>query len=321
MNKIAFIFPGQGAQYVGMGKEIVNSNKESKEVFDYANNILDFDLEEICFSEQEKIHNTEYTQPALLATSIAILKAVEAFGIKPDYVAGLSLGEYSALVANGCIDFEDAVYLVRKRGQFMEEAARKTQGTMAAVIGADKATIEEECKKAKGIVSVANYNSPAQIVIAGEVQAVSEVSAKLIEKGIRVIPLKVSGAFHSQLMKEAANKLEDVLNDIDIKPFNTPYATNVSGEIMYTCEGVKDLLIEQVMSSVKWEDCINSLIAQGVDTFVEIGPGKTLSGLVKKIDRSKKVLNIEDISSLQKSRELLKHLIKKEKVEEFSLNY
>ncbi|PKM93834.1 MAG: [acyl-carrier-protein] S-malonyltransferase [Firmicutes bacterium HGW-Firmicutes-1] len=299
MSKIAFVFPGQGAQYVGMGEEIIKSNIESKAIFDCADKILDFDLKEICFTQQEKINSTEYTQPALLTVSIAILKAIEELGIKPDYVAGLSLGEYSALVANGCIAFEDAVYLVRKRGQFMEEAARKTQGSMAAILGSDRVTIEEECKKASGIVGIANYNSPAQMVIAGEIQSVSEVSSKLSEKGIRVIPLNVSGAFHSILMKEAANQLETVLNDIQINSFETPYATNVTGEIITTSEEVKALLIQQVMSSVKWEDCIHSLIAKGVDIFVEIGPGKTLSGLIKKIDRSKKVVNIENFNGLQ----------------------
>lgn len=308
MNKIAFVFPGQGAQYVGMGEEIIKGNHESKAIFDSANRILDFDLEEICFSKQEKIDITEYTQPALLTVSIAILKAVEAVGIKPDYVAGLSLGEYSALVANGCITFEDAVHLVRKRGQFMEEAARKTQGSMAAVIGSNREIIEKECENVTGIVGIANYNSPVQMVIAGEIQAVAEASSNLSEKGIRVIPLTVSGAFHSILMQEAADQLATVLKDIQVNAFETPYTTNVTGEIVDTCEGVKDLLIQQVVSPVKWEDCINSLIAKGVDTFIEIGPGKTLSGLIKKIDRSMKVLNIEDLNSLRSLEEWLNNI-------------
>lgn len=300
MGKIAFVFPGQGAQYVGMGKEIIDSNPESKKIFEQANTILDFDLEEICFTEQELINITEYTQPALLTVSIAILKAVEALGIKADYVAGLSLGEYTALVANGCIDFEKAVYLVRKRGQFMEDAAKKTKGAMSAVMGSDRATIQNICNEIEGIVDIANYNSPAQMVIAGEEQTVFLVNEKLTELGIRVIPLKVSGAFHSVLMNEASEKLEKVLEKIPLNKLAIPYTTNVTGELVYKEEGIKDLLIQQVKSSVKWEDCIHTLISEGVDTFIEIGPGKTLSGLIKKIDRTKKIINVENLETLSR---------------------
>jgi len=298
MGKIAFVFPGQGAQYVGMGKEIIDNYPESKRIFDQANKILDFDLEEICFSEQELINITEYTQPALLTISIATLKAIEEMGVKADYVAGLSLGEYTALVANGCIDFESAVYIVRKRGQLMEEAAKKTKGTMAAVMGSDRETIQNVCKETPGIVDIANYNSPAQMVIAGETEAVLSVNEKLISKGIRVIPLKVSGAFHSPLMDEAAERLKDVLDEISFNPFTVPYTTNVTGEFVYNKDDVKALLIQQVKGSVKWEDCIHTLISQGVDTFIEIGPGKTLSGLIKKIDRTKKIINVENLETL-----------------------
>lgn len=298
MSKRAFIFPGQGAQYLGMGKDIIQNNSQSKDIFEKAKNILDFNLEEICFESEEKLNITEYTQPALLTISIAILKAVEDLGIFPDYVAGLSLGEYTALVANNCMRFEDAVLLVRKRGQYMEEAAKKTKGTMSAVIGANKELIKEICNQVEGIVDIANYNSKIQYVIAGEVLAVENASKKLLEKGARVIPLKVSGAFHSLLMADAANKLKNPLEKISIKNFNIPYATNVTGEIIRSEELVKDLLVKQVMSSVRWEDCIHSLIESGVDTFIEIGPGKTLSGLIKKIDRSKKIINVEDVKSL-----------------------
>lgn len=298
MNKIAFIFPGQGAQYIGMGKEIIENNVQSKAIFDIAKEALDFDLEDVCFNSEEKLNITEYTQPAILTISIAILQAVEALGIFPDYVGGLSLGEYTALVANRSIDFRDAVLLVRKRGQYMEEAALNTKGTMAVVIGSDINLIKEICNQTEGIVDIANYNSNTQSVIAGEAFAVERASKILLEKNFRVIPLKVSGAFHSPLMNDAANKLEIALDKTKIKSFTIPYVTNVTGEIIKTNDPVKDLLVKQVKKPVKWESCIYSLIEEGVDTFIEIGPGKTLTGLIKKIDRSKKAFNVEDIKSL-----------------------
>lgn len=305
MSKIAFVFPGQGAQYIGMGKEIIQQDKDSREIFDKANKILDFDLEEVCFTEQKNINITEYTQPALLAVSIAILKVVEKIGIKPDYVAGLSLGEYSALVANGALDFEVAVDLVRKRGQYMEEAARSTVGGMAAILGSKKEIIKEICDQVDGIVDIANYNSPKQFVISGEMKALNQAISRLEELNIKVIPLKVSGAFHSLLMKEAANKLENYLENVTINEMSIPYYTNVTGEMIRTTESVKNLLVNQVFSSVRWEQDINNMIEQGVDTFIEIGPGKTLSGLIRKIDRKKKVMNVQDLDSLNKLKQYL----------------
>lgn len=302
---MAFVFPGQGAQYIGMGKEIIENFNVSQMIYEKSKAVLDFDLDEICFAEQEKIHITQYTQPALLTISIAILAAVESFGIKPDYVAGLSLGEYTALVANGALDFETAVSLVRKRGQFMEEAAAKTKGTMAAIIGLDQRTIEEICQEVNGLVGIANYNSPSQIVIAGEVFAVEEAGEKIAQKGGKVIFLKVSGAFHSLLMEEASGRLEEALAEVDFQTFETPYTTNVTGGLIHTTENIPSLLVQQVKASVRWETCIRTLIAEGVDTFVEIGPGKTLSGLIKKIDRSIRMFNVEDVNSLNKLREVL----------------
>lgn len=300
MSKIAFVFPGQGAQCVGMGKEIIENFEVSRSIYNKAKDVLDFDLDEICFTEQEKINITEYTQPALLTISVAILKAVEEMGIKPDFVAGLSLGEYTALVANGAMDFQTAVKVVRKRGKFMEEAAAKTKGTMAAIMGSDQATIENICKSIDGIVSIANYNSPSQIVIAGEIPAVEEAGKKLAEQGAKVIPLKVSGAFHSLLMEEASQRLEHVLEEVVLNPFEIAYTTNVTGGLISTVNDIKALLVQQVKDSVRWEACIRTLITEGVDTFVEIGPGKTLSGLIKKIDRSIRIYNVEDINSLNK---------------------
>ncbi len=305
MRKIAFIFPGQGAQCVGMGKDIIEHFEVSRLIYEKAKGVLDFDLDEICFTEQDKIHMTQYTQPALLTISIAILKAVQEMGIQPDYVAGLSLGEYTALVANGAFDFETAVKVVRKRGKFMEEAAATTQGTMAAILGSDQKTIEEVCQEIDGIVGIANYNSPAQLVIAGEVSAVEAASKVLLEKGGKVIPLKVSGAFHSPLMEEASKRLKEVLEAVEFRPFNTPYTTNVTGKLVHTGEEIKTLLVEQVKASVRWEACVRTLIAEGVDTFVEIGPGKTLSGLIKKIDKSVRLFNVEDVNSLNKLKESL----------------
>lgn len=300
MNKIAFIFPGQGAQYIGMGKEIIDNIKVSKEIFEIADNALDFDLDEICNTEQELINNTAYTQPALLAISIAILKAVEEIGVKPDFVAGLSLGEYTALVANGALDFQEAVQLVRKRGMYMEEAAQATKGSMAAIMGGTREQIETICNEVNGIVSIANYNSPSQIVIAGETDAVEEAGQRLQNESLRVIPLKVSGAFHSELMDSAAQKLKKDIDTISFSDFSIPYTANINAEIITDKNIIGRLLVEQVKGSVRWEDCVNILIKQGVETFVEIGPGKTLSGLIKKIDRKKKVINIETLEDLNK---------------------
>lgn len=289
MSKVAFIFPGQGAQVVGMGKEIIDQYDISKEIFDKADNLLDFDLKALCFSENEDINDTAYTQPALLAVSIAILKVVESLGIKADYVAGLSLGEYSALVAAGVMSFDEAIGIVRQRGQLMQAAAKETTGGMAAIIGSNKEAILEVLAKVDGYVSIANYNSPKQIVIAGEKSAVEATYPLFEEARIKAIPLKVSGAFHCDLMASAAEGLGQVLEAVTLNEPSIPYLTNVTGKVVDDINQTKDLLVEQVKSSVLWEDCVKSMIeAGGVETFVEIGPGKTLAGLLKKIDRKKK---------------------------------
>jgi [acyl-carrier-protein] S-malonyltransferase len=298
MKKLAFVFPGQGAQYIGMGKEFIEKDLESKQIFEKANNLLDFNLNEICFTENEKIHITAYTQPALLTVCIAILEAVKKTGVKASCVAGLSLGEYTALVANGALDFETAIDLVRKRGIYMEEAAINTKGTMAAVIGSNKEIIKNICDETEGYVDIANYNSPKQIVISGEIDAVNRVMNKLNELKIKVIPLKVSGAFHSNLMEEAAEKLEKYLSEVAFNDFTIPYYSNVTGQKVTDKTNIKTLLTRQVQESVRWEDNVKAMIEDGVDTFVEIGPSKTLAGLIKKIDRSKKVINIEDYEGL-----------------------
>jgi [acyl-carrier-protein] S-malonyltransferase len=300
MCKIAFVFPGQGAQYTGMGKDIIDNFQESKDLFIKANDVLDFDLEKLCFEDTENINNTAYTQPALLAISIAILKAVESIGIRPNYVAGLSLGEYTALVANKSIDYLDAIKLVRKRGIYMEEAAKQVKGGMAAIIGSDKNTIKDICNNIDGILEIANYNSPKQIVIAGEVNALEKGIDEMTEKGIKAIPLKVSGAFHSSLMETASEKLQVELDSITINNPKIPYSTNVTGDIINENSNIKKLLVKQVKSSVRWEDSIVNLINEGVDTFIEIGPGRTLTGLIKKINRKIKVINVENMETLYK---------------------
>lgn len=307
--KIAFLFSGQGAQYVGMGKEIYNEYSEAKEIYDKANEVLGFDLKELCFSgEAEELNKTENTQPAILTTSIAILKVLESKGIKPSVVAGLSLGEYSAHVAAGTISFEDAVSLVKKRGKFMQEAVPQGLGAMTAIIGLSRELIVESCNEASkfGVCEVANYNCPGQIVIAGEVKAVEEGGKIALEKGAkRAIPLVVSGPFHTSMLKPASDNLNSELNKIEFKDMKLPIITNVTGESVNSKEEIIELLTKQVMTSVRWEDSVNTMIDDGVDTFIEVGPGKVLSGFIKKIDRKAKVYNVEDLKSLEKTLEAI----------------
>lgn len=307
--KIAFLFSGQGAQYVGMGKEIYNEYSEAKEIYDKANEVLGFDLKELCFSgEAEELNKTENTQPAILTTSIAILKVLESKGIKPSVVAGLSLGEYSAHVAAGTISFEDAVSLVKKRGKFMQEAVPQGLGAMTAIIGLSRELIVESCNEASkfGVCEVANYNCPGQIVIAGEVKAVEEGGKIALEKGAkRAIPLVVSGPFHTSMLKPASDNLNSELNKIEFKDIKLPIITNVTGESVNSKEEIIELLTKQVMTSVRWEDSVNTMIDDGVDTFIEVGPGKVLSGFIKKIDRKAKVYNVEDLKSLEKTLEAI----------------
>lgn len=307
MSKIAFIFPGQGAQYIGMAKDFYDQRPECKEVFDIATRELDIDMAKLCFVENDNLNKTEYTQAAMLTACISILRAVEEI-LKPDMTAGLSLGEYSALVANGILSFEDAIKVVRKRGCFMEHEVPDKKGTMAAVLGMDSDKIESICKsvsKETGQpVEPANYNCPGQIVISGEKNAVLEANKKLAEAGAkRVLELKVSGPFHSIMLKGAGDKLAEVLKNVELKVSQIPYVTNVTAEVITEQTDrneIRILLEKQVYSPVKWQQCIEKMIEEGVDTFVEIGPGKTLSGFLKKIDRSKTIINIEKIEDLEK---------------------
>lgn len=304
MGKIAFLFSGQGAQYGGMGKELAMNIEVSKEVFKDADEALGFSISNICFEgSKEELDKTENTQPAILTTSIAALRAIEEKGIKPDVLAGLSLGEYSALVCSGAMEFKEAVKLVKKRGRFMQEAVPYGVGTMAAIIGLDKDVIKDCCIEASkaGIVEVANYNCPGQIVIAGEIKAVELAVEILKEKGAKkAILLDVSGPFHTSMLKDAAEKLYNELEKVKIEELKVPLITNVPAEYVKK-EEIKEILKKQVMSSVMWEHTINKMVSDGVDTFVEIGPGKVLSGFVKKVNRRLKVVNIEDMQSLEKA--------------------
>ena len=299
MSKIAFVFPGQGAQYTGMAKDFYEKFPVSREVFEKASKVSGLDIKTLCFEENENLNITEYTQIAMLTAEIAILRAVEEAGIHSQVNAGLSLGEYGALAASGVMREEDAFAIVRKRGILMQEAY-PTGGAMSAILGTDAELIEKICEETPGIVSIANYNCPGQIVITGEEKAVLTAGEALKAAGARrVIPLKVSGPFHCELLKEAGKKLGEELEKIEIQTFAIPYVTNVTAQYVTESDHGKNLLVKQVSSSVRWQQCVEQMINDGVDTFIEIGPGKTLTGFLKKINRNVKALHIEKIEDLE----------------------
>ena len=305
MSQIAFVFPGQGAQYTGMAKDFYEKYPVCREVFDRASKASGLDVEALCFEENENLNITEYTQIAMLAAEIDILRAVEESVITSQVNAGLSLGEYGALVASGVMTEEDAFAVVRKRGILMQEAY-PTGGAMSAVLGTDAELIEKICEETEGIVSIANYNCPGQIVITGEEKAVAAAGEALKAAGARrVIPLKVSGPFHCGLLREAGEKLGQALEDVEIQKFTIPYVTNVTAQNVTETEQVKELLVKQVSSSVRWQQCVEQMISDGVDTFIEIGPGKTLTGFLKKINRNVKALHIEKTEDLEAVRKEL----------------
>ncbi|AGV72683.1 ACP S-malonyltransferase [Lactococcus cremoris] len=301
MTKTAFLFSGQGAQQLGMARDLYDQHESVKTTFDEASKALGYDLRALIDHDEKKLNETKYTQPAILTTSVAIMRLLNENGIKPDVVAGLSLGEYSALVASGIIDFKEAVKLVAKRGQYMTEAAPTGSGKMVAVMNTEPALIEEICQKAseRGIVSPANYNTPAQIVIGGEVLAVDYAVELLKEAGVRkLIELKVSGPFHTAILKPASEKLALELDKINFKSFELPLISNTSAKVMQEDE-VKALLTRQVMEPVRFYESVETMQKLGVTRFIEVGPGKVLSGFIKKIDKNAEFTNVCDIATFE----------------------
>lgn len=301
MSKIAFIFPGQGAQYCGMGQDFYEQTGIGKETYDMASSLLGLDLPKLCFEKNDRLDITEYTQAAMVTTSIAMMRVLEAEkGIRPQVSAGLSLGEYCALAAAGVMSDADAIRTVRQRGILMQEAVPYGIGAMAAILALDALKIEEVLGGMDG-VQIANYNCPGQIVISGKKEAVEAANEKLLAAGAkRALMLNVSGPFHSSMLTGAGEKLGEVLKGVEIKNPQIPYVANVTAQYVTDSEMVKPLLKEQVYSSVRWQQSVETMVADGVDTFIEIGPGKTLAGFIKKITKDARVFNIEKLEDMDK---------------------
>lgn len=301
MSKIAFIFPGQGAQKAGMGKDFYENSKTAAEVIDRASELLGLDMKALCFEENDLLDQTEYTQAALVTVCMAMEKVLRERGLAPDVTAGLSLGEYCAIASAGGMSTENAITTVRKRGILMQNAVPGGQGAMAAVLGLDAGKIEEVLADRSGVM-IANYNCPGQIVITGWKEDVEQAADALKEAGAkRVLPLNVSGPFHSSLLKQAGEELGKELEQVDFSDLPIPYVTNVTAEYVTDITKTKELLARQVASSVRWQQSMELLIADGVDTFVEIGPGRTLAGFLRKINREVKVYNVgtwEDVDKV-----------------------
>ena len=306
MSKIAFIFPGQGAQACGMGQDFYEHTETGKRIFDKATELMGFSMPQLCFEENDRLDITEYTQAAMVTASIAMMRVLEENGIKPDVAAGLSLGEYCALAAAGVMSDKDAIRTVRQRGILMQEAVPVGEGAMAAILALDAAAIEEVTGAMEG-VWIANYNCPGQIVISGEKAAVEEACEKVKAAGAkRAVMLNVSGPFHSGMLADAGEKLGEVLSQVELHEPQIPYVANVTAQYVKSAAEVKELLTRQVSSSVRWQQSVEAMIADGVDTFIEIGPGKTLAGFMRKISRDVKTLNVEKLEDIGKVAEALK---------------
>ena len=306
MSKIAFIFPGQGAQACGMGQDFYEQTETGKRIFDKATELMGFSMPQLCFEENDRLDITEYTQAAMVTASIAMMRVLEENRIKPDVAAGLSLGEYCALAAAGVMSDEDAIRTVRQRGILMQEAVPVGEGAMAAILALDASAIEEVTGAMEG-VWIANYNCPGQIVISGEKAAVEEACEKLKAAGAkRAVMLNVSGPFHSGMLTAAGEKLGQVLSRVELHEPRIPYVANVTAQYVKSAAEVKELLTRQVSSSVRWQQSVEAMIADGVDTFIEIGPGKTLAGFMRKISRDVKTLNVEKLEDISKVAEALK---------------
>ena len=305
MKKIAFIFPGQGSQYVGMGKDFYETFPCAKEMIDLAEKVSGIPMKELLFEENENINITKYTQIAMLADELAIWSVLREKGVESAVNAGLSLGEYAALVASGVMTPEDAFRVVTKRGEFMQEAV-PTGGAMTAVLGADTAVIENICEETEGIVSIANYNCPGQIVITGEQKAVDAAAAALKEAGAkRCTPLNVSGPFHSAMLLPAGEKLAAELEQVEIHEIAVPYITNVTADYVTDSSQVKELLKKQISSSVRWQQSVERMIADGVEAFIEIGPKKSLCGFMKRIDKTVPAYHVDKVTDLESVLEVI----------------
>ena len=301
--KIGFVFPGQGSQYVGMGKDLCGNIEEARNIYAAASEALGYDVAELSFNgPEEELNKTYRTQPCLLATSVAALTALALRGIHPSFVAGHSLGEYSALVAAGSISLTDAARIAETRGKIMQDAVPEGKGLMAAVLGLERKALDDICSGISGYVSAANYNCPGQIVISGEKAAVEEAMVRAKAAGAkRAIPLAVSVPSHCRLMEEAGKRLEEELHRFAIKDPQIPFVNNVEAMVISGAEDIRKSLVRQMSRPVLWEDCVRAMALSGVGAFVEVGPGKVLSGLIKRIEPSAKILNVENMETLDKA--------------------